>query len=107
VWEEMTKSNCEILVVDETSLAPDESDEAEGESSENGPLAEEQTYRNDENATPRRSDASTNHLNRFATWGSTVMTNLLQGKRPPQEPPPPDWEKPKPGFKHAETQTII
>jgi hypothetical protein len=109
VWEEMTKSKNEILVVDETSVAPDESDAMEREASENGPLVvEEETDRNDENATPRQSDASTNPLNRFTTWGSSVMISLIPGKRPAKEPPPPeDWEKPKPGYKHAETQTII
>jgi hypothetical protein len=104
----MTKSKGEILVVDETSVAPYEWDAAvEGASLDNRPLVEEDTDHTDENATPRQSDASTNPLNRFATWGSSVMTNLMPGKRPANEPPPPDWEKPKPGFKHAETQTII
>jgi hypothetical protein len=109
VWEEMTMSKNEILVVDETSVTPDESDAVEGKASENGPpVAEEETSHNDENATPRLSDASTNPLNRFATWGSSVMTNLIPGKRPAKTPPPPeDWERPKPGYKHAETQTII
>ena len=100
-------SKSEIFVVDETSIMPEELDAFQGHVIEHqsGVIVEE-TLHNDENSTPPKSDSS-NPLNRFATWGSSVMTNLMPGKRPERKPPPPDWEKPKPGFKHAETQTII
>ena len=98
VWEEMTKSTSEILIVDESTEA--------SEANENKPIVKKETY-DDDKVVPRVSDATANSLNRLASWSSSMMLNIIPGKRPAREPPPPDWAIPKPGFKHAETQTLI
>ncbi|CAB9506069.1 GCC2 and GCC3 [Seminavis robusta] len=109
VWEDtLTKSNSEILVVDEATVA-------EPATPERRPLVEnvEDTEKNEEEdgggkPTSRLSDSSS-ALHRLSAWSSSMRSSMISFNplsRPAQEPPP-DWEIPKPGFKHAETQTLI